>query len=139
MNQRERRAAATRKPVLTVAGTTPKEMEILLAAWGIKSKLQWLREHPGKTRRDYNRGLRDNGEVWKWRRAKAEAADKAEQKEWLRDHPGRPLVLHCGMTSAEVEEYEQWRTRRDRCPCPLSRQRRHRNQANEKRRPSDEI
>jgi hypothetical protein len=90
-------------------------MEILNAADEIRFKLKWLDEHPGKTRRDYNRGLKDfhNGEVWKWRRAKGEAADKAERKAWLRDHPGNPLPEHfCGMTDAESRKYNQWCKRR---------------------------
>jgi hypothetical protein len=94
---------------------TNKEMEILNAADEIRFKLKWLAEHPGKTRRDWNRGMNDfDSEVWKWRRAKGRAANKAENAAWLRDHPGRPLPEHlcCGLTPAEVDEYEQWRKRR---------------------------
>lgn len=85
-------------------GPTPRQMKILQAAAEIEEQLQWLREHPGKTQRDYHRGLKDypNGEVFKWRIAKAKAADKAERKAWLRDHPGRPLPEHlCSLTQAE--------------------------------------
>jgi hypothetical protein len=66
---------------------------------------QWLAEHPGRTAADYKRGL--NGEVLKWRRQKAEEADKAERAAWLRDHPGSPLPEHfCSMR--EFAEYEKW-------------------------------
>jgi hypothetical protein len=68
----------------------------------------WLREHPGRTRADYARSLRDggNGEVWRWRDAKVEAAMKAEREAWERDHPGQEYPEHpCGLTNREYSDY----------------------------------
>jgi hypothetical protein len=90
---------------------TPKEMAVLNEANAINFKLHWLREHPGKTRRDYNAGLKDQtSEVWQWRRAMGHAAVEAEEAAWLADHPGRPLPEHrCSMTPAEGAEYDAWK------------------------------
>jgi len=80
-------------------------MAVLNAAAEIEWKLLWLREHPGKTRRDYNRGL-SNGEVWKWRRAKGRQSIEEENAAWLRDHLG-PLPEHlCSLTDEEYAAYD---------------------------------
>jgi hypothetical protein len=63
---------------------TPKEMAVLNEAGQIRFKLHWLHEHPGKTRRDYNAGLKDQtSEVWEWRRAIGRATVVAEETAWL--------------------------------------------------------
>jgi hypothetical protein len=96
--------------------TTPtaKEMAVLNEAAQIRFKLLWLNEHPGKTLRDYNAGLKDRKSgVWEWRRAVGRAEVAAEEAAWLADHPGRPLPEHmCSMTPAEAAEYDAWKTRR---------------------------
>jgi hypothetical protein len=91
---------------------TNAEMDVLIQAALIKEKLQWLREHPGKTRRDFNKAMR-NGEIVERRKAKAKAEIAAENAAWLRDYPSRPLPEHlCGLTDDEYAEYEAWSTRR---------------------------
>jgi hypothetical protein len=75
----------------------------------------WLAEHPGRTANEYARLLGDSdGEVWKWRRAKGEAAIAAEAAAWLSDHPDRPLPEHlCTLSDAEYREYGRWQRRRE--------------------------
>ena len=69
----------------------------------------WLREHPGRTRAEYNRLLRDDSEVWEWRRAKGRAIIEAERKAWERDHPGEQWQEHqCGMSDREYSDYQRW-------------------------------
>ena len=46
----------------------------------------WLRDHPGKTVKDYQRLSGDV--LWDWRPAKGEASLAAERRAWERDHPG---------------------------------------------------
>jgi hypothetical protein len=93
---------------------TPKEMAILNQAAWIRQKLEWLEAHPGKTRRDWNAGIKDtDSDIWKWLRATSKAADAAERADWLRDHPGNPLPEHlCALTAAEGEELDRWREKR---------------------------
>jgi hypothetical protein len=67
---------------------TPKENEVILAHALLMEKLQWLREHPGKTRRDFQHASRD-GSLREWRGARAQAADAVMRAAFLRDHPGR--------------------------------------------------
>jgi hypothetical protein len=76
----------------------------------------WLREHPGRTRAEYNRLLRDdNSEVWDWRRTKGKASIAAERRDWERDHPGEEWQEHqCGMTNREYTDYQRWLRRRAR-------------------------
>jgi hypothetical protein len=76
----------------------------------------WLREHPGRTRSEYNRLLNDDrGEVWKWRRAKGTASLAAKRRDWERDHPGEEWQEHmCGMTDREYTDYLRWEQQRAR-------------------------
>src|SRR5262245_3216466 len=70
----------------------------------------WLREHPGKTAKDYRRLI--NTDVEKWQRAKAEAYNAAERQAWERDHPGQqwPEFL-CGLSDADRVQYQRWEER----------------------------
>jgi hypothetical protein len=87
---------------------TPKEMDILWQAAEIEWKLLWLREHPGKTRRDWRAAAR-SGEVSEWRRAKGEARIAAEEAAWLKDH-GTPLPEHrCGWDDQQCAAYDAWK------------------------------
>lgn len=68
----------------------------------------------GRSLADYKAGLNNfDSEVWKWRRAKGEAAVAAEHADWLRDHPGNPLPEHmCGLNDAQYTVYELWAKQR---------------------------
>jgi hypothetical protein len=77
-------------------------------------KERWLIEHPGRTRTEYNRLIRDPySEVWDWRRAKGRAAADAEAQAWERDHPGRKFPKHeCGLPEREYADLQRWRRHR---------------------------
>jgi hypothetical protein len=67
----------------------------------------WLREHPGKTAKDYRR-LSDD-DLIEWRKAKVEVYFAAEQRAWERDHPGREMpVENCGMSDRDSNDLERW-------------------------------
>jgi len=76
----------------------------------------WLREHPGRTRTEYNRSLRhQDGGVWQWRRAKGHAAIEAERRAWEADHPGEEWQEHqCAMSDREYTDYARWERQRAR-------------------------
>ena len=87
-----------------------KESLVLLEAGKIENRLLWLREHPGKTRRDYNAGRKNfpDSEVWQWSRAKY-----AERAAFIKDG-GAPEVYDqaetwCGGSDAGREALEKWR------------------------------
>ena len=87
---------------------TPKEMELIHAYGFLMEKHQWLREHPDKTRRDYQRAWHD-GSLVEWRKAKFEKDFKAQKRAYLRDH-GKPLPEHeCGLSDAELAKLYRWR------------------------------
>jgi hypothetical protein len=71
-------------------------------------QVMWKAE--GRSLADYKAGIDDmDSEVWEWRRAKSQAANKALREAWLRDHPGNPLPEHlCGLSQAEYAAYEAW-------------------------------
>jgi hypothetical protein len=70
----------------------------------------WLAEHPGRTSAEYTALLRDvDSEVWQWRRAEGEAADKAMRAAWLREHPGeRPLPEHLCALDHPFPGFKRW-------------------------------
>jgi hypothetical protein len=73
----------------------------------------WLREHPGKTAKDYRRMSEDD--LIEWRKAKVEVYYAAEQQAWERDHPGREMpVENCGMSDRDSTDLERWRRQRER-------------------------
>lgn len=87
---------------------TPKEMQLIRDYGFLMEKFEWLREHPGTTRRDYHRAVRD-GNLIEWRKAKAAAADKAMRKAWLDEHPGeQPLPEHLCALDHPYPRYKQW-------------------------------
>jgi hypothetical protein len=97
---------------------TPKENDILLQANAIEFKLAWLRAHPGRTRRDYAAGLRDNNsEVWQWRRAMGAKSIEAERLAWQADYPEIPYdhVSTCAAVhyAAEYRLFEAWQKGRN--------------------------
>jgi hypothetical protein len=101
---------------LSAAMPTTKEMAAIIEAALIEDRLAWLDEHPGKTRRDYNAGLK-NGSVKKWRIARAERDTASERRAWLKDHPGKvaadyDVAFSCVATEAEVEAMDEWRRKR---------------------------
>ena len=70
----------------------------------------WLREHPGRSVREYRRQLSDtDSEVWQWRRAKGAASVAAEREAWQADHPGEELPEHlCSLTDRGYTDYTRW-------------------------------
>ena len=83
------------------ADPTDKDRKENAAYWHAQELLvrdAWLREHPGRTKAEYNRLLGDDvGEVWEWRWAKGRAINEAEQRAWEHDHPGEQFPEHeCG-------------------------------------------
>src|SRR5262249_47028488 len=76
----------------------------------------WLREHPGRTRVEYNRLLRDDdSEVWEWRQAKGRAINEVERQAWERDLPGEGFPKHEGGPSdPEDPDPARWRRQRER-------------------------
>jgi hypothetical protein len=79
-------------------------------------RVSWLSEHPGRTRAEYNRLLRDHdSELWEWRRAKGRAANDAERLAWERDHPGQKYPEHeCGLSDRAYTDLERWRRQQER-------------------------
>jgi len=68
----------------------------------------WLREHPGKTVKDYRRV--PQGEMEEWRQAKNRDALAVERLAWERDHPGKEFPEHmCGLTDREYTDYARWK------------------------------
>jgi hypothetical protein len=86
----------------------------------------WLREHPGRTAREYRRQLSDNdSEVWQWRRAKGAALIAAEAQAWEADHPGEKYPEYeCALSDREAADLARWRRKhaaaKGRPPAPLS-------------------
>ena len=91
----------------------PKERELINAYFALRAKLLWLKEHPGKTRRDYQAGMKDeNSGVWEWRRAKGRQSVADEQTAWESDFPNIPYD-HVSTCAAqyhldEAALYEAW-------------------------------
>jgi hypothetical protein len=82
---------------------TRKEMDLILN-WGeLMEKFQWLREHPGTTRRDYQRALRD-GSLLEWRIAKNKKSIASEQAAWEHDYPSIP---YDNVTTCIAQHYPQ--------------------------------
>jgi hypothetical protein len=112
-------ARSLRRELRKLKDPGPKEEKENAAYWRENEKGfrdWWLREHPGRTRSEYNRLLRDDdSEVWEWRRAKGKASIAAERATWERDHPGQQWQEHmCGMTDREYTDYQRWGRQRER-------------------------
>lgn len=77
---------------------------------------QWLREHPGRSKREYNRLRGDpNSEVMEWWRGKVKAVYDAEQRDYQRDHPGEEISEHeCALSPREYTDLQRWRRQRAR-------------------------
>ena len=88
---------------MTVIKPTPKEMELIHTYGLLMEKFQWLREHPGTTRRDYQRALRDDSLV-EWRIAKKKKSMAAEKAAWEHDYPDIP---YDNLTTCIAEHYPQ--------------------------------
>jgi hypothetical protein len=82
---------------------TPKEMELIHAHALLVEKFQWLREHPGTTRRNYQQALRD-GSLLEWRSAKNEKTTASEQAAWEHDYPSIP---YDNVTTCIADHYPQ--------------------------------
>jgi hypothetical protein len=71
----------------------------------------WMREHPGRTSKDYNKLTTD--ELVAWRKAKAAADRVAEQQAWAHDHPGEPWPEYlCQLGEADYVKHRRWDERR---------------------------
>jgi len=80
----------------------------------------WLRAHPGRTKREFNRLSNDmTSEVWAWRRARNRRAWAREKRAWRRDHGGKPMPEHwCSLSDKEYAELARWYRRRWRPVLP---------------------
>jgi hypothetical protein len=86
---------------------TDEEMKVIHRRREAEWRDWWLREHPGRTRAEYDRGLGDDAsEVWEWRRTKGQAANRAEAEAW-EEHL-------CGLTDREYTDYARWQRQRQR-------------------------
>jgi hypothetical protein len=81
---------------------TRKEMDLIHAYGFLMEKFQWLREHPGTTRRDYQRASLDS--LLEWRIAKNEKSMAAEQAAWEHDYPSIP---YDNVTTCIADHYPQ--------------------------------
>ena len=80
---------------------------------GRQRKELWLREHPGRTGKDYK--LMGSDEMLEWRKAKGRADIEAEKQAWERDHPGKEYPEHeCGLSDREYTDRARWRRQRER-------------------------
>jgi hypothetical protein len=90
---------------------TPKEREAINKEALRQERELWLREHPGKTAKDYRRAS-TTGDVVEWRKEKAKVDLDAERQAWERDHPGEWFKEHaCGLSDADYVRYERWKAR----------------------------
>jgi hypothetical protein len=82
--------ASALRSVLNTAGalkpTTPKEMKAIHKEAFRQKQVEWLREHPGKTAKDFRRLSTED--LMAWRAPKNRAYLAAERQAWERDHPG---------------------------------------------------
>jgi hypothetical protein len=96
----------------------PTKEEVLARQWEDEKQIRawWLREHPGRTRAEYDRLMRDEtSEVWEWRKVKGAAWIEAERQAFEADHPGQQYPEHeCGLTDREYTDLERWRRKRAR-------------------------
>jgi hypothetical protein len=78
-------------------------MDLIFAHGLLMEKFQWLREHPGTTRRDYQQALRD-GSLLEWRIAKTKKSITAEKAAWEHDYPSIP---YDNVTTCMAQHYPQ--------------------------------
>src|SRR5215831_6184605 len=111
--------ASALRSVLSTAGivalrralkpTTPKEMKALHKEAFRQEQVEWLREHPGKTAKDFRRLSTED--LMAWRAPKNQAHLAAERQAWER-HPGQEWPEHlCGLSDAEYVRYQRWEER----------------------------
>src|SRR5262249_29187578 len=119
-SKRTMKRRKARRAVWGRSGATARENYILSQANEIMIKLAWLKAHPGKTRRDYAAGLKDDS-VWEWRRAQGRASIERERRAYLAAHPGRSAEDYDRVTTCAAEhfpellaEFERWRESRER-------------------------
>jgi hypothetical protein len=95
---------------------TPKEMQLVHDYNALMEKFQWLREHPGSKRSDYQKALRD-GSFIEWRKAAWREIQDEERSAWERDYPGIPYddVTTCSAAyyPKEVALFQAWSRGRD--------------------------
>jgi hypothetical protein len=90
--------------------TTPKEMEAIHKEAFRQEQALWLREHPGKTAKDFRRLSTED--LRAWRAPKNRAYLAAEWQAWERDHPGEQYPEHlCGLSDADYVRYQRWEER----------------------------
>jgi len=90
--------------------TTPKEMKAVHKEAFRQEQVEWLREHPGKTAKDFRR--LSTGDLMAWRAPKNRAYLAAERQAWERDHPGEQYPEHlCGLSDADYVRYQRWEER----------------------------
>lgn len=71
----------------------------------------WLRAHPGKTVKDYQRMSADERQAW--REAHNARQHAAEQRAYERDHSGKKMPEeNCGMSFKEFDALRRWRKAR---------------------------
>ena len=90
--------------------TTPKEMKAVHKEAFRQEQVEWLREHPGKTAKDFRRlSIED---LMAWRVPKNRAYLAAARQVWERDHPGEHYPEHlCGLSDADYVRYQRWEER----------------------------
>ena len=87
---------------------TNAEMTAINHANEVAVRDLWLREHPGRTAKEYERLI--DSEVREWRRAKGKAGIESEQQAWEADHPGKKYPEHeCSLTDREYTDLARWR------------------------------
>jgi len=90
--------------------TTPEEMKTVHEEAFRQEQVEWLREHPGKTAKDFRRLSTED--LMAWRAPKNRAYLAAERQAWERDHPGHEWPEHpCGLSGAEYVQYDRWHKR----------------------------
>jgi hypothetical protein len=81
-------------------------------ATGAADKAAWLRDHPGRTAKDYGK-LLNTEEMTLWRGEINRRVREAEKAAWEHDHPGEAMPREsCSMTEADVVRLEYWRETR---------------------------
>jgi len=90
--------------------TTPKEMEAIHKKALREEQALWLRDHPGKTAKDFRRLSYE--EIAQWRKPWSEAYLAAERQAWERDHPVEQYPEHlCSLSDANYVRYRRWEER----------------------------
>jgi hypothetical protein len=108
--------ASALRSVLNMAGivalrralkpTTPKEMKAVHKEAFRQEQVERLREHPGKTAKDFRRLSTED--LMAWRAPKNRAYLAAERQAWERDHPGEQSPEHlCGLSDADYVRYQR--------------------------------